>query len=181
MGHLPIVGTGCSGDVRLLNGDACCAVVKSSSLESHEAEVRAYERLQQHGLTGTHVPQLFAASTALYACYSVPVLVLEFIGFKSATRLTDEEKLLRATRNRVIALFDAVHKAGVLHGDVAWRNLVVQEGTDALFLIDFGHASLSPTAAEVAAEDVEVRKMLPRGSGDSEHTTGHAVAADLDA
>jgi serine/threonine protein kinase len=61
----------------------------------------------------------------------------------------------------------AVHKCGVLHGDIRLPNFIVVEPQSAadsqlkpVVVIDFGRASIGGTAAEYAQEEEELRELL---------------------
>lgn len=65
----------------------------------------------------------------------------------------------RALRLRVEGALERIHAAGVLQGDVKWRNIMVADGR-AVWL-DFSNAGVVETGA-AAAEMEKLRRMLGR-------------------
>ena len=141
--------------------DVVCKVLRIGERESDDEwrevlgemqrEHEAYNRLE--ALQGKVVPRFLAEGGYLGGC--VQLLATEYAG----ASLDDHEDvaalpIARDVATRALAALDAVHAAGVLHGDVALRNFVMREVDGAVLVLDFGFA--------VFREEVEEEEWVAR-------------------
>lgn len=112
-------------------------------------------------LQGHYIPYTICKAQGDLLVTKAPAFVTELIGVRNGDDMQDEFFRQEQVRERVVEIFDAIHKCGVVHGDVARRNLVLSsEGL--IFLVDFGHAIKNATADQMAEERDAVSKMLKR-------------------
>ena len=141
--------------------DVVCKVLRIGERENEDEwrevlgemqrEHEAYNRLE--ALQGKVVPRFLAEGGYLGGC--VQLLATEYAG----ASLDDHEDvaalpIARDVATRALAALDAVHAAGVLHGDVALRNFVMREVDGAVLVLDFGFA--------VFREEVEEEEWVAR-------------------
>ncbi|KAI1292366.1 hypothetical protein EDD11_008793 [Mortierella claussenii] len=114
-----------------------------------EREEKVYQTLKK--LQGRYIPRMKVAGILNDM---EMILVTEFVG-------TDlcEQQLNRSDRDKIRAALSAVHRLGVLHGDIRPQNIVAnRDGQNSqFFIIDFGLSKFtrSKTALEREAEELD--------------------------
>ncbi|CAK9034978.1 Uncharacterized protein SCF082_LOCUS21097 [Durusdinium trenchii] len=106
------------------------------AVESFENEEQVLMRLR--GLEGSAVPELYHAG--LY--FQEELIVTKYSGENMSQCFHGEQIPDWAAQGAVDALAE-VHRAGVLHGDIALRNFVADTTTKQVRIIDFGFARIS--------------------------------------
>lgn len=128
---------------------------EGSELLNYEAGI--YTKLR--GLWGRHIPNMIYAGPISLARN---VLAITYEG-KSLDRLQDWSQLGMSKdelKRKAEKAVEEVHKLGVLHGDVALRNIVVDPKRKSLRLIDFGNATeVEPGLGSVAKKQEEMEKV----------------------
>jgi tRNA A-37 threonylcarbamoyl transferase component Bud32 len=56
-------------------------------------------------------------------------------------------------RNKVCQAFEEIHKLGVLHGDIASRNIMIAEN-DQVFVVDFGLSKMENVSEREKEEEM---------------------------
>ncbi|KAJ2827408.1 hypothetical protein IWW50_001902 [Coemansia erecta] len=129
---------------------------RNAAMDELRAEVRAYHRL--HDLQGLVVPRIISYGYADISGRKYGVLVVEYIGDgdvqSSLTMDTREElkQLTVAEKTACLNALGAIHRRGVVHGDVRGANLLLRpRGSDGRLwpvFIDFGFALLMDKATD---------------------------------
>ncbi|KAJ2657781.1 hypothetical protein IW148_005007 [Coemansia sp. RSA 1199] len=126
-------------------------------------EVRAYHRLRD--LQGTIVPRVFSYGYATIGRYRFGILAIEFIGnHKIMLPLEMDQRmelknLTDAEKTACLNALGAIHKRGVIHGDIRGANLIFRShglgnNLEPVF-IDFGFAQLTGDATKLANAKTE--------------------------
>ncbi len=111
-----------------------------------------------------------------------PYLVMEYVAGRSLASLLAAEPLptpqqaAEAVRQVLLALEHA-HQQGVIHRDVKPANVLVEEGSGAVKLVDFGLARAVAEAARLTAEGMAMGTpwyMAPEQARGSEHPDGRS-------
>ncbi len=97
-----------------------------NEVDSLSREARAYEAL--YNLQGEVIPRLYG----FYNVWGIlRLLALEPVG----EAITEDEQITPTVRNKMRAALQRIHNAGLLHGDVARRNLC-RTRRDKIFSVD---------------------------------------------
>ncbi|KAJ2475004.1 hypothetical protein IWW56_005618 [Coemansia sp. RSA 2131] len=126
-------------------------------------EVRAYHRLRD--LQGTIVPRVFSYGYATIDGDFFGILAIEFIGngkMMSALNMDQRIELKNLTNTEKTACLNAlgaIHKRGVIHGDIRGANLIFRSrglgnNLEPVF-IDFGFAQLTGDATKLTNAKTE--------------------------
>jgi len=121
-----------------------------------EHEHKIYSRLHSQGVRGIpHDFGLFVDDEVVDDEEGPYALIMSFAG----DSLFRRESVSKAVKRSLLTTLKAIHRAGVVHGDVRLPNLCAT-ATGEAFVIDFGHAKIS-TAQKVMADEVaEIRGLL---------------------
>lgn len=130
-----------------------------------EAEAAAYAALLP--LQGKEVPKLLAIGKVLVYGEKHDAIALEYID-GDARGLADECKS-KHIRNGIMLLFQKIWDLGVVHGDVAFRN-IGRRKCGQLVLLDFGCASVNATQQQIDDEEQDVTALLGRPSDEDVET-----------
>lgn len=76
------------------------------------------------------------------------------------SRLSNENSTARVKSN-IIAAYAAIHKLGVVHGDIRAENVLVLKD-ESVRIIDFENGSTNADIDQIEAEKEEVDRMLER-------------------
>ncbi|KAJ2193962.1 hypothetical protein GGH18_002381 [Coemansia sp. RSA 530] len=132
-------------------------------LDELRMEVRAYHRLRD--LQGTIVPRVFSYGYATIDGHRFGILVIEFIGNDKIMSALDMDQrmelknLTDAERTACLNALGAIHKRGVIHGDIRGANLLFRShglgnNLEPVF-IDFGFAQLAGNATKLSNAKTE--------------------------
>ncbi|KAI1316862.1 hypothetical protein EDD11_009352, partial [Mortierella claussenii] len=117
-----------------------------------EHEARAYRVLRT--LQGRCIPTLRIAGVA---DGMEMILVTDFVG----TNLC-EQQLNTSDRDKIWAALSAIHRLGILHGDIRPQNIVAnRDGQDSqFFFIDFGLSKFTKAKMALEREAEELESLL---------------------
>lgn len=128
-----------------------------------EHEARVYQTLQK--LQGHWIPSLRVAGIA---SGMEMILVTDFIGADLR-----KEHLDASDRDKIRAALSAIHRLGVLHGDIRPHNITVKrDGLNSqFFFIDFGLSKFTEVKMDLEGEAEELESLLgempwPEGKSD---------------
>ncbi|KAJ2473195.1 hypothetical protein IWW56_006016, partial [Coemansia sp. RSA 2131] len=125
--------------------------------------VRAYHRLRD--LQGTIVPRVFSYGYATIGRYRFGILAIEFIGNDKIMlplemdQRVELKNLTDAEKTACLNALGAIHRRGVVHGDIRGANLLFRShglgnNLEPVF-IDFGFAQLTGDATKLANAKTE--------------------------
>lgn len=136
-------------DVVVKKGDLWNQRLIVHELEHEERVYRALKKLQGH-----YIPQMKVAGILNGM---EMILVTEFVG-------TDlcEEQLNSSDRDKIRAALSAIHRLGVLHGDIRPHNIVAnRDGQNSqFFFIDFGLSKFTRAKMALEREAEELESLL---------------------
>ncbi|KAF3212451.1 hypothetical protein TWF106_009821 [Orbilia oligospora] len=134
-------------------------ITRTSKLEAADNEISAYNNLKP--LQGEYIPRLYAAGTTWKW---LKFLVLEDCGQAGSSQNIDQSFWPRARK-----AITALHKAGVIHGDVRLENFAIANGN--VKVIDLG-ACRQGSRAEQIAELAEFDKLKEACDAEQEDDGG---------
>ncbi len=132
----------------------------ASSIQAYRRELAAYACIHDLQQKGT-VPELLGHGKV---DHGIRVLALRCINgvLHSAIRCTFSAQQASLAAEAAQQALKALHEQGVLHGDVHGDNLMfsIRDDGVACVVLDFGRASLRPTAEEQERELARLRRLL---------------------
>lgn len=134
------IGSGSYGVIYLSTAtDGSVAVVKKIFLETPAIKEEAINEAKVlHNLTGINIsPDFYAFAIE----YNYSILIMEWVKGKTLTNVFEEvmdnasrEKLLNSIDN----VLDILHENGFVHYDIKPDNILIENDTNRILLIDFG-------------------------------------------
>lgn len=138
------------GDVVVKKADI---VNQAVAVELMRQEIRIYHHMQS--LQGTHIPKLHFTGIADGIEF---VLVMEYVG-----KTIEKMKLSLEDCETIIAHMEALHDAGVVHGDIRPENITQlqkDDGSHEYRFIDFGHSKFTTVKRRHDHEMDQLENML---------------------
>lgn len=130
--------------------------------EAFEAEVAAYQRMQQLSST---VPKFWGWAQVHFYPGFISMLVFEYVEGRLLSEIPTEE-LTPELLCKVKDAYMRVHACEVVQGDPRLENVLVR-GDGGVCVIDFGHAVLDPSEQQREMELAEVDDMWVRAVNES--------------
>ncbi len=139
-----VIGQGACGVVVQFKYRGHALALKTADFHNHKRgykmlknEMAVYERLKP--LQGRLIPNCFG----LGKIYAVAVLALSFIDADPFDRAIHDEESVKVQLDSAI---EEIRRLGVDHNDVKPANTLVERATGRVWVIDFSHATISPSA-----------------------------------
>ncbi|KAL0253307.1 hypothetical protein SLS55_010279 [Diplodia seriata] len=154
---LELLGEGGSSHVhKVTDGNANYACKVFLTKEAFEAEKAAYQRIQRVDALRGRVPALVAVPAPL-------VIILEHVEGPTLSEVGIAPSERAEIQKQLTDTLDLLHEAGVYHGDISRRNIIVKDGRAKL--LDFSIAVLQEKVEEAeyesyAEEDHEALKSI---------------------
>jgi hypothetical protein len=132
---------------------------EGASILAHEAEM--YSKL--HELWGVTIPSMVFSGPVMLGRLMLAVTYEGSSLDKSITSFTNQSTIEDIKRKARCALA-ALHKLGFVHGDIALRNIVRNEATGSVKLIDLGNTCATDDQRELANEAERLENVLMRAT-----------------